>query len=93
MEERKGPKSGLAGASVTIEDCWIGPRAVVLPGVTIRRGDPVEAGVTVRESSTEQYQCRKSQFGGCSQNRILEIAISGSLLQLWGGHVTLDAAA
>lgn len=41
-------------ASVTIEDyCFIGPRAIILPGVTIRKGAVVAAGAVVTKDVLE----------------------------------------
>lgn len=39
-------------APVTLEDfCWIGPRAIILPGVTVARGSVIAAGSVVTKST------------------------------------------
>lgn len=56
MEYRHGSNAKWQGAKVTIEtDCWIGPRAVIFPGVTIRRGACVDAGCVVKEDVPQYF--------------------------------------
>lgn len=50
----KDPHFGPLSAPVTIEDyVFIGPRAIILPGVTIHKGAAVAAGAVVTKDVTE----------------------------------------
>lgn len=54
-EERKGLAGEQWAAPVVIEeDCWIGGRVVILPGVTIGRGSTVGAGSVVVKDVPER---------------------------------------
>lgn len=62
MQKRKGRNSIYKGCPVKIEGyCWIGPGAMILPGVTIGQGSRIPPGEVVRhdvaESHTQPISC------------------------------------